>query len=409
MFFGRKRQPVTRSHRSSSVLPLLGVAFLSSACALVGSSRAIAVESELMAPNVRDPVNPAIPHDSDSPAPTLPRFFSCFGAGLTNPQQALHYQLLIWHNHPLGRDKLVGIRRIHPNLKTFMYRELFSILRTETPLEESVGNWDWINREHPEWFQKDTQGRRVEVPDYPGQWVMDVRNRQWQDFWIQQTLKDVVDGGWDGVFADDALTTLRAHKLPPLQGYPDDASLQDAVYGFLVRITETFHAAGKRVIANVSNSYDYPDLWSKWLAATDGILEEHFAGESWGWGKDVAERQLEALHEAERQQKWALCVTYGGWQETEKMETSLAAYLIAAGRTALWTYRPYDKADEPAWHSSWAVPLGSPLAGAEKIGGVWFRRFEGGTVVLNTSTTPQSVAVNGQVILLKPRQGKVLT
>jgi hypothetical protein len=212
-----------------------------------------------------------------------------------------------WHNHPEIIPTIQSAKKDREDFKALMYRELFCVLEEETLYHESVGSYEKL----PDaWFQKDTNGNRVEIPDYPGRWMMDIGNSEWQDFWIDRTLEDIKQNGWDGVFADDALTQVKAHDLPPLAHYPDDAALQEAFYQFLKRIHEAFQKEGKLVIANASDMHNYPGLWKKWLEVTDGLAEEHFAGEGWTWGDGVPEFQLKAIQFAEEKGKSTFLMTY---------------------------------------------------------------------------------------------------
>ncbi len=291
---------------------------------------------------------------STSQADTVPQFFTYFGIKpYSIDEMAERYNAAIWHNHPDTKAVITEMRQKNSRFAAFMYRELFCILEKETPLKESVGQYAWIDKEHPEWFQLDANGNRVEIPDYPGRWMMNLNNTEWQDFWIAETLKEVKEGGWDGAFADDALTNIHAHSLPPLAGFPDDRSLQDAVYQFLKRAGDEFHKSGKLLTANVSNSYDFPGLWEKWLEVTDGLMEEHFAGDSWTWGEHVREAQSQHMDQAAKKSKWMFCMTYGPWEDHEKMLTSLNAYERGQSQKTFWSYRPYEQSDDPAWHATW--------------------------------------------------------
>lgn len=382
---------------------------LAGACAAAGLLSGRSLLSGATAPVETGGGGPIVPAE---PARVLgvplPRIFSCFGSGLAAPDETRRYGAVIWHRTPENLRLLRAARAQHPDLVALMYRELYCVLRHETQLGESTGGWMWLDRHHSDWFQLDRGGRRVEIPDYPGRWMMDLREPGWREFWIEKTLRDVVEGGWDGVFVDDALTSLGAHQLPPLAGYAEDADLQAAVGEFLAAITAAFHRHGKLVIANVSNTDEYPGLWASWLAATDGLMEEHFAGDGWTWGRHAGERQLEALQEAARQGKWVLCLTYGDWTDQPRMETSLAAYLIGAGERTLWSYRPYANADQPAWHASWEPSLGAPLGEAERNGAVWRRRFEHGIAVVNAGTAPVTVEADGQPLRLQAREGRLI-
>lgn len=340
--------------------------------------------------------------------PSVPRFFTVFAEPSALAEMAQRYDIVIWHNHSRLQHALVQLKRHRQAIQGLMYRQLFCVAAHETPMRASTGSYEWIVTHHHDWLQRDTRGRAIEVPDAPGRWMMNLGHPGWRAFWIERTLREVIEGGWDGAFVDDALTTVRAHQLPPLAGYPDDAALQQTVYEFLTHITDAFRAKGKLVIANVSSSYDYPGLWERWLRVTDGLMEEHFAGEGWTMGRDVAERQIEAMRAADRMGKWMLCGTYGPYEDRERMGTSLAAYLIGAGAKTCWFYRPAEQSVDPLWNLSWDMGLGQPLAWADVDGSVWQRRFEQGIVVVNAGSHKRTVLVMDRPMTLQPRQGIIV-
>lgn len=344
-----------------------------------------------------------------------PGFFSYFGARPSKVLEiAQHYDLAVWHNNEENRIILRQVKQRKPDFIAFMYRELFCILEQETRHEESIGHYDWIDAHHPEWFQKDIAGNRVEVPDYPGRWMMDMGNRAFQDFWIQETLKDLRESPWDGAFADDALTNVRAHDLPPLAGYPDDASMQEAVYVFLRRARQALAREGFLLVANVTNSADFPGLWEKWLGVTDGLMEEYFAGRGWTWGDRVAQRQLEAMRQARERNKWMFCMTYGPWEDRARLETSLIAFGLGSGSKLYWSYRPGDDGDDMAWEAARSFDafferIGEPLGEPEPLGeSIWVRRFERGTLALNVSPMPAEAIWGGQSLRLAPHEAVVM-
>lgn len=317
------------------------------------------------------------------------------------------YSMVIWHNHPRSVASLPVLREKNPQITALLYRELFCVLKEETQLAESVGQYEWIMANHPEWFQRDIHGNIIEVPDYPGRVMMDLGNPQWQEFWIQETLNDVKEGLWDGVFVDDALTNLKAHDLPRLQNYPDDASLQSAVYGFLKKAYAAFRAEGKLMLANVSNSYDYPGLFERWLEVTDGIMEEHCSGDSWTWGPHVGEAQFEAMQTARAADKWYLCMTYGFWEDDERMGLSLATYLVGSGGKTGWSYRPDRESPKriPV-DPDWIQDIGAPIEDPYHDGGVWSRGFEGGTLFVNPAGRSRPILYLGEEHTIAPHSYK---
>jgi hypothetical protein len=367
----------------------------------VGWLAALAAGAVAMAPAVAPPRQP-----------TQPQILDAFGVDWTADglqRMAERYGLLILHNLPKTRQALPALKRRNPRAIALMYRELYCVLREETPHQQSVGGYDWIDANHPEWFQLDTRGRRVEIPDYPGRWLMDLGNPQWQAFWIERTLRDVVESGWDGAYADDAITTVRAHDLPPLANYPDDASLQAAVTGFLARVYPVFQQAGKQFLINASETYRYPGLWDRWLDHADGILEEHFAGQGWTWGDDVAREQLAAFQRAAARGKYALAMTYGPWEDVERMQGSLAAYWLVAGPKTFWIYRPVHPSSRPVWHQAWDADLGPPLGEVEaEDDDLRRRRFARGEAIVNVGKHPQHIETSNGARTVPPKSGIIL-
>lgn len=322
---------------------------------------------------------------------------------------AEQYELVVWRPQPKIKEKLSALRKGNDGFKALMYRQAFCILEQESLSKESVGEYDWISERHPEWFQLDSRGHRVEVPDSPGHWMMDFSNSGWQKFWIQRTLRDVVQEGWDGVFADNVLTTIKAHDLPRLNRYTTDEKLQDAVTSFLSRAYPEFQKAGKLFIANVSKSYEYPGLLEKWLEYTDGFMEENFGGEAWYWGTDVAENQLFSTMVAAQRNKWVLNLTYGKRSERQKMQSSLAAHLVVAGSKGHWHYRPDHGSSKAAWDFSWDVDLGEPVEDTDVKGDLWQRRFEHGVALVNTGKHTRIIELDGKEVVLEAFQGKVVS
>jgi hypothetical protein len=67
----------------------------------------------------------------------------------------------------------------------------------------------YANRYHPEWFLKDTTGRRVNWEDWPHNWQMDVGSRSYQRAWARSVARDLRRRGWDGVFLDGISRTMQ--------------------------------------------------------------------------------------------------------------------------------------------------------------------------------------------------------
>lgn len=349
------------------------------------------------------------PYQFSEDRPSIPNLYLYFTGDLEQQEKfSERYDVVIWHHHPNLINALKNYRVRNPEVTAFMYKELFCILEKETEANESVGHYDWINEHHPEWFQLDAQGNRVEVPDYPGRWMMDMGNEEFREFWIQQTLADTIAGGWDGVFVDDALTNIAAHDLPPLKDYTTDEAIQEVVYGFLARIKEVFSQYDKMVVANVSNTYDYPGMYDKWIKVLDGMMEEHFASTGWTWGSHVASEQIRYLIKSRQLNKWYFAMTYGPWEDEEELQRSLAAYMIGAGDRIYWAYRPYFEHVHSPKDPEWAWSLGNPVSLPFKRDGLWMREFANGLLVLNTEDESLEFDPDGCGIRLGPHNWMIM-
>ena len=343
---------------------------------------------------------------AESSPDELPRLHACFTEMGAEPQR---YDMAVWEawNKPL----LPVARAAVPHLKAVMYRQLFFVTSKDVGDGATAATYDSVVKQHPDWLLRHTNGDLVNIPDYPQYWAVDPANTQWQSYWIAKTLSDVIGGGWDGVFIDDVLTTVAAHQLsgrPPLAGYPNDASLQAAVQQFLARIYPVFQRQGKLVILNVSDSDRYPGLLEQWLQVSDGYMEEHFAGDGWTWGDEVATRQLEAMRLAAQRGKWMLCMTYGAWSDRGKMDQSMAAYLVGAHPKITWAYRPPgDGPVEGLGYPEWVRELGKPISEPEQVNGLWRREFAAGSVVVNPTPQPLTDQADGRHEVIEPRGYRV--
>src|SRR5215216_100451 len=99
-----------------------------------------------------------------------------------------------------------------------------------------AGDYCMINEQHPDWFLLDTEGQRILVEDgETNLYLMDPGNSGWRSFFRDRLKKIQAEPNWDGVFLDNVPVTLvfreQSGHLPA--AYPDDASYQAAVQGFL--------------------------------------------------------------------------------------------------------------------------------------------------------------------------------
>ena len=100
-------------------------------------------------------------------------------------------------------------------------------------------DWEWISRDHPDWFLLDHSGQRIRAGfDDPAEehfFLMDPAHPGWRGFFVERARQMQQSGDWDGTFLDNVELSLakreRTGQFPA--AYPDDESYRAAVTGFV--------------------------------------------------------------------------------------------------------------------------------------------------------------------------------
>ncbi|MDD5218565.1 MAG: putative glycoside hydrolase, partial [Candidatus Omnitrophica bacterium] len=277
-------------------------------------------------------------------------------SGSGDPDQHVRYYRMRVTVHVSSYYAMIPkIKERDPNNKWFMYRDFIMVQRDQDDPNyryhknhESVGG----AKDAPEdWFlHKRSTGERLVLKDEFGvRWYYNPGNPEVRKWWIKKTLADVNEGGWDGVFIDNMFLALDGYRCDPrdVREYPTIQGYQLQAYRFLKEISEAFRAERKLVIANVSRSYTSAErakAFSRLLSPIDGYTEEHFVSRWFEGDASYALKQMLVIQQAVQNEKIVVCITYHNPKNPSLMETSLAAYLVAAGgyKKGFWTYRSGD-------------------------------------------------------------------
>ena len=118
------------------------------------------------------------------------------------------------------------------------------------------GDFCYISENHPDWFMLDADGNRMyrNLGSGMRSALMDPGHPGWRAFWLERARESQETLGWEGVFLDNVEASLgkREQRNQMPAAYPDDASYQAAVSGFLAYIyTEYFQPEGRPLYGNI--------------------------------------------------------------------------------------------------------------------------------------------------------------
>jgi Hypothetical glycosyl hydrolase family 15 len=356
---------------------------------------------------------------SGSSSPGLAAVRLCNG---TRPGSGYRYVVLqAWQ-----WGQIAAIKRQSPGTRVLVYKDMASTrddaTQRQTDLSTGV-SYAYADRYHPEWFLKDTSGRRVNWADWPHSWQMDIGSRSYQRTWARNVGRELRRRGWDGVFVDGISRTMQYPWYlngRVLAKYPGDNDYARANTRFLRRVGPKLRRRSL-VVGNINDAT--PALWRRWIRFTSGVSKE------W-WTKSSANRgagmltgadwayQTRLLREAQARHKIFIAISYGPADDTPAMDYARASFLLfARGSRTAFSYSPLCGVEPstPRWREDVGAPTGPPA----QNGIVWQRRFANGLVLVNpsgsaTATVPlggQFVQPNGTAItslLLGPHSGAVL-
>jgi len=250
---------------------------------------------------------------------------------------------------------------------------------------DQIGDYCWIAQQHPDWFLLDADGNLL--VDSEGFVLMDPGNAGWRAFWLERTRANQEQLGWDGVFLDNVEASLekftRRGAYPAL--YPDDASYQAAVEGFLAYLsTNYFQPAGRPLWANIIELED-TDTWFRYMQHLDGAMIEAWAAD-WSSGYLSTRAWEQHLYLAEQTQalgKQVLLVTQGQQDNLSRQQFAFGSYLLVMDGGASFRYGRANHHDEIWLYDNYELDLGVPLGPRYQDGDLWRRDFSNGMVIVD--------------------------
>lgn len=291
-------------------------------------------------------------------------------------------------------DALRRLKELDPDITVLVYKD-FSSTRDYAGAVRGDGSdaehqptgigFAAAESDNPEWFATDTDGDRIEWDGYPQHWQMTVWEPSYQQAWADAVTDEVVEEGWDGVFADNDFATLRFYSDAVLEGTDStdetDQLIRDGLDQMVTVVGERLAEEGKKLVPNVSEARLYPGRWIE-HSRFGGAMEENFAQrddgrlltwEGAGW--------TELLETAADPERLTLLVTAG---DDRAAETGAAGAALLAGPGVCWSAAHEVGYKEPEWTVAQSADLGAPRGTAEATeDGAWVREFERGYAVVN--------------------------
>lgn len=256
---------------------------------------------------------------------------------------------------------------------------------TETPNGDQVanlpGDFCRISSEHPEWFLLDQYGQRI--TNGSGYYYMDPAQEGFRSFWLERARETQTAYSWDGLFLDNVeagLSKYHRKLVNPIQ-YPDDASLQSAVEGFLSYLdTNYFTPENRPVTANIIEAED-SQAWYRYLQYLDGAMLENFAVDWDGYlSTEEWEAQLALIAKTQALGKSMILVAQGTENDPARQEFAFATYLLLTNGNISFRYTNDEAYRESWWYGNYEIKLGKPLGALYFEKGIWMRDFEHGRV-----------------------------
>jgi hypothetical protein len=331
--------------------------------------------------------------------------------------------LNIWETAALQR-----LKQLDPSIVVLAYQDLSSV-RSYDSGPTPPGGITWAQAQaNPGWLAIDTSGGRIQWNGFPGHWQTAVWDPGYQAAWAANVTQRVVAAGFDGVMADNDLSTLKWYSSQLLSGTTSsaatDAKLRDGLLALIAKTGPSLQAKGKILVPNVSDARLYPGRWAA-HARWGGGMEENFTHFGTGtdmsgfvtdWGADGWEGQAANMS----QPGLSLAITRAAPGDQRALRYGYASLLVRGDGDSFWqpnadsgTYAAQQSIPEQRWLTGSAHGAGTKVSGA-----AWTRTYDGVWAAVNPTGTTVTIGapagatdVNGATVhnvQLGPASGVVL-
>ena len=249
---------------------------------------------------------------------------------------------------------------------------------------DQPGDFCRIQAEHPDWFLGSGAGRAVRLENDVH---MDPAQPGWRAFFLAQASQQLGKNEWEGVFLDNVDGSPERYRREGIRlvKYPDEASFQAAVEGFLSYLyLNHFGVYRHPIYANITYLHD-PAVFFRYLRYLDGAMIENFAVD-WEDGyldPGLWEVQMQLAEKAQGMGKQVILVSQGAQDDQARQLYAFASYLLVSNGRAAFRYSNDDFYRSDWYYPNYSLDLGQPLGGRYQDGQVWRRDFTRATVLVD--------------------------
>ncbi len=168
-------------------------------------------------------------------------------------------------------------------------KDLKDVGRYDNPRGHSMGA---INKDHPEFFLLDKNGRRCAAyePEYKDRYLMDFGSGDYQKYWVEAVIHDVLKQPWRGAGIHiDNTGPFRTFPTETPARYDTDEKWCKAALSFIDYVTGAMHNQGAKVWINAGGT-ESDQGWKSLVQLDDlpnppdVVGEEGAFATSWGKG-----------------------------------------------------------------------------------------------------------------------------
>jgi hypothetical protein len=334
---------------------------------------------------------------------------------------ATHEQVVILQSWDVA--DLYRLKAANPKVKVLMYKNASAVTNSAASDGRHCTGVSYGQAAANGWLLRNQGGSPFAFLDYPWLYAADIGSPGYQQAWADNVLADIGSDPWDGVFIDDVNPTIRYHYcVSCVAKYPTDDQYSAATQSFVRDVGPRLQAAGKLAIANIGSWSAYASSVDPWLNWLSGAMDENFLkwGDEPGTGyasPGVWATQLDEVKNTEAKGKLFIGITKSSAGDVRAAVYGYATELLASNGHSVFTLAA-GGAGEP-WFREYGYDLGVPAGPQHADGaGVHERRFSRGLVLVNPTTSTQTVSLHGiysgsgvhraRTVTMAPQSGLVL-
>lgn len=264
------------------------------------------------------------------------------------------------------------------------------------------------------WLLTDAAGTLLVSLQYPTNFIGDVGSDAYRAEFARRVGDHAVSTGVDGVYIDDVVADISTMSGRFPAKYPNREAWEDAMAGFVQTVGTRLEARGLYVLVNAhkwvegnpdsNNGILEAQWWSRigrsvsglqseyWLQDATNVSRVRSTGSAWWQNWDGWQRLVSV---AQGMGADFVGYTYGSATDVRAMRFGKASFMLDwDGAGGAFIYQPTEDGDP--WNPAWTTDLGRPSGPKAALApGVWTRRFERGSVVVNATTTATTVTLDG--------------